>query len=411
MNGYNPFLEDSGGDDDRNNLENALLDVDDLRLTEPLVFDPPVPIKQEPETQTKNKKTKKNAEPPVVITSLQQREALDFPSENDASNAAPSSRYAPKMVKPDPSLFTKEVLLPGERKDDEMAFIHFEEKDYSNIVAPDQKLQQEMNSKKIQAREAEKIVKPTTTVYSSSSHYNPVYGNPFRYPFIKKIFYAQPLEQLGVNQIPHTDFNRQKIETIPRSYDVDFLREPFMDKERPCVNGNACVARTLKVKGKSITLREYYIPSQYEKCKIDRMWPDDPQECLLCMLKYINKMYFNAKADQMGIESDCNIAPFCHKVGVEGEYRLEDCICSTDKRFMGLWGPVLLFKEFVYEYKEFEMFDSTGTKHTLRGFHLNLEYPTPDNSSFFRKGSLALEILEESVRSQKKMENVSGTIH
>lgn len=39
------------------------------------------------------------------------------------------------------------------------------------------------------------------------------------------------------------------------------------------------------------------------------------------------------------------------QTGVVGQYRLEDCIASTEKRFMGLWGPVLLLKLVNYEYK------------------------------------------------------------
>lgn len=77
----------------------------------------------------------------------------------------------------------------------------------------------------------------------------------------------------------------------------------------------------------------------------------------------------------MGIEGESSIAPFRHLVNVQGEYCEEHCMSNSESRFMGLWGPVLMFKLTDYNFKVFHVKDSKGVEHEARGFELTLPFP------------------------------------
>jgi hypothetical protein len=324
--------------------------------------------KETPQEITDDQKDKAKKMPPILSNNINDNGSPETPRLIHASN---DYIRAPLKSLPSPSLFTKEMFPHDKQKPEEnVPFIHNEIKQCSQS-------------------------NPVTI--SQKECFGVNYLNPFNYPYIANILKVPPNEIIPMNTFSHKTFYRPVIESVPRKYDEDFLREPI-GSERPCVRGNYCMGCKIPApSGTKIILREYYLPSQYKICKESRWWPDDHTECLLCFLSAITSMFFNTKGDQMGIEDDSVIASFYHLVGIPGEYRLEDCISGTENRFMGIWGPIVIPKIYNYEYKIFEIKDPRGDIIKARGFEMRLGYPNESNTDFFQKGSLALKILVRSV--------------
>jgi hypothetical protein len=269
------------------------------------------------EEEEKSKYRKKQNDTPVIITALQHKSALEAPVKfSTAQSPNIVHRYSPRVESPDKTLFTRGMFpVDEQRKEEDMPFIHFEDKPEPRTpMTISQKVAENLDGKQVQDAAARRFAKNVIQEFPAKGTYEPVYNNPFRYPFVQGMMQTPPDEILGTNRLPHTLFQREKIEAVDREYDADFLREPVYP-ERPCVNNGNCVGTKVSVpKGQKVILREYYVPSNYAICKKKGCWPDDPQECLLCQLLAIGKLYFNTKADQMGIEGDASISPFYHKV-------------------------------------------------------------------------------------------------
>jgi hypothetical protein len=364
---------------------------------------------------------KRQGDPPIVVTKTQQREAISLPEslKNKMNSDRAKNRYGPVMERPDADLYHKEMIpLSDIKNEDKVKFIHFE--DVEDVRADPVKIKKRIDDfqkkEDVDRKKDEDSEKMHRSVSKTGSHeipkksfFNPVFRSPWRYPFIYNVLRVKPEQALDINRIKHQDFYRPKLERVPRAYDEDFLRAPIPGVERFCVKGEHCIARQIPSREK-VTLREYYLPSQNKRCKEDKCFPDDMTECLLCMLTSVNELYYDTKADQMGIEGDSVIAGFMHQVGIQGEYRAEDCMGPDNKKFMGLWGNVLIVKLFNYEYVKMEVKDSTGNLHVIPGFKLNLPYPSQENTGlFFRTGSLVLQILDEFVHSKTRKETECGT--
>jgi hypothetical protein len=194
----------------------------------------------------------------------------------------------------------------------------------------------------------------------------------------------KPEDSFEINRLNHRDFAREQIEVVSREYDEDFYREP-VGSERACVMGAKCIATTIRCDGKPVILREWFLPSCMEDIKKNNSWPPDISECIVCMLCNTAKFYYNTKASHFGVRADCQVPLFMHRVGVKGEYRIEDCIGSTEKKFLGFWGPVVRFNMTNLEYTLFDVpidGDRDNVK-TARGFKLTLPYPDENNTIHF----------------------------
>jgi hypothetical protein len=389
---YNPLLED---DDEVE--ESMSISPTPVSYGIPAIFGDSY-AKDEPSTKPP-KNRKKQPESPVVITATQHEDAMQVPQNFHPPEFKTVNKYSPTYVTPSHDLFTKEMFpVEQQRVEEDLPFIHFEDKEdrKSNPMTITQKVEENLKQKEIQDAAAKKFIRSVAQEVPKKTYFDPAYRNPFRYIFVTRTLQVPAEDSLAVNRIPHQNFARPKMEAVPRRYDEEFLMEP-VGSQRPCVNGSACLGCKIpSEKGQKVILREYFLPSQYEICKQKACWPDDLSECILCMLNAVNMLFFNTKGDQMGIDGDSVIASFYHKVGEPTEYRIEDCISNTEKKFLGCWGPILIVNLNNYEYTVFDVPDPQvpGGIRKVRGFRLNLPYPAPETTQFFQRGSLAPEILE-----------------
>lgn len=336
----------------------------------------------------------------------------DFNLGRNIRNGIDMNTNGNKML-PSKDLFTKEII-PLEKQSEDLtnAFFHFKdvENTSTNPMNTIEKIREELEMRNIERNSDNIDINPMTTVrkvkevlerrkiernsdftYLSdiphvfSKDTNTEHRNAFKYPFIMDKIQLKPEDCFETNRLSHKDFARDKIEVVNRSYDEDYYREP-VGSERYCVMKDKCIATKIPCPGKKkMILREWFLPSYYEEIKKTQCWPSNISECILCMLTQTAKFYFKTKASHMGIKANAQIPLFMHKVGIEGEYRIEDCIGTTEKKFLGLWGPVLLVKLNNLEYKTFEIPNEReeGEIIEVRGFKLKVDYPTPENTNFF----------------------------
>jgi hypothetical protein len=210
------------------------------------------------------------------------------------------SRYAPAQVLPDPDLFTREMIpIDDQKKDEDLPFIHLDNgaqpENVGDAVTISQKLEEKLNQMENQNSSNRRFLRETINGIPDTTVFQPMYVSPYSFPLIRKLLEVPYEETLQIMKMPHQSFKRDKIQVVKRAYENEFRREP-VGSERPCVNDSHCVARQIpSAKDKKITLREYYLPDHYKICKERGCWPDDRQECILCMLYAIAKKYFNVK--------------------------------------------------------------------------------------------------------------------
>lgn len=209
--------------------------------------------------------------------------------------------------------------------------------------------------------------------------------NPFRYDVLQDILLTPCQDALSLCEQPFWERERADLQCVSREYDVQFLRAPH-ENEFECAKGETCVARTLPVpSGESpVTLREYYLPDQLVLCQEKRHWAEERQECVLCMLHTIQLQFTHARLECGGLSSTTHLSPLYHLTGVEGEYRLEDCLYTYQRPFLGLWAPVLAFRRSYYEFC-YHTDPVTGGAPT-RGFRCTAPLPSSETTQYFRPG-------------------------
>tara|TARA_B100000900_G_scaffold396477_1_gene395808 strand:+ start:6108 stop:6827 length:720 start_codon:yes stop_codon:yes gene_type:complete len=159
----------------------------------------------------------------------------------------------------------------------------------------------------------------------------------------------------------------------PRAYEESFLREPVQD-ERQCMRGTACEGLKIAC-DRPFILREFIYPRPKSERNQQRGL------CLMCRRLEIARLHFHAESSSC-MTADVFVSDHYNIVGVPGEYRMQDCIVSTDK-FTGLPMPVVLHVRSAYEYCERD-----GVRHYTQDHMCDPGDPNPNECSFLARGAI-----------------------
>lgn len=163
--------------------------------------------------------------------------------------------------------------------------------------------------------------------------------SPWHFPFVQNLMQQKPVINFDMNNFGKVGRYRDSIEGVTRKYEERFLTEPS-GKQRKCVNEEACEGLCASENG--FILREFLLPSQEQTYNATKRYPQQREPCLMCKRLRIAKTVVATRASGNGLQEDCLIQDYYNFVGLEGEYRLEDCLLSKRNTWEGLCNPVVL---------------------------------------------------------------------
>ena len=156
--------------------------------------------------------------------------------------------------------------------------------------------------------------------------------DPFVHPIVRQLLLA-PVDQV----VSPLDCTHPTIEVISRAWEEKFLRAPEMH-EKKCCHGNDCQG---KIKF-GFELVEYYTPLQFAKLQESVVYPINNVECLICLRHSIARAVIESKSTNRSVHPNIHVSIYCNRVGVPGEYCLEDCLISSVNSYNGLMDPVVV---------------------------------------------------------------------
>ena len=173
---------------------------------------------------------------------------------------------------------------------------------------------------------------------------------PFDFPYCRALLQAPPNETLSPEDI--RDQKKQginiNIEVVTRKYEEEFLKEPSK-KERRCAMDSQCQGLQIPNTGNDgFILKEFLLPSEKKTLERSGKYPKERKLCLMCRRAEIAKLYINVRAQGVGCRRDVILQDYRNLVGVDGEYRLRDCILSSESVYQGLLDPIVLHTKTSY---------------------------------------------------------------
>jgi hypothetical protein len=173
--------------------------------------------------------------------------------------------------------------------------------------------------------------------------------NPFEFEYIRQMLSRLPRDVQSRNEMKIRDMTRRAIHASTRAHEESYMCAP-QENEFPCCNGDDCVGRQIPV-SKPFTLKAFLFENEHENFISYHERPkeveDGERECILCMRKRVLMHFMLIRAsgpERIDFNPRIPISRYRNIVDDPNEYRLEDCIASTDGRNGVLIEPVVAFK-------------------------------------------------------------------
>jgi len=173
--------------------------------------------------------------------------------------------------------------------------------------------------------------------------------NPFEFEYIRQMLSRLPRDVQSRNEMKIRDMTRRAIHANTRAHEESYMCAP-QENEFPCCNGDHCVGREIPV-SKPFTLKAFLFENEHEKYISFHERPAEVEngerECILCMRKRVLMHFMLIRAsgpERIDFNPRIPISRYRNIVDDPNEYRLEDCIASTDGRNGVLIEPVVAFK-------------------------------------------------------------------
>lgn len=190
------------------------------------------------------------------------------------------------------------------------------------------------------------------------------FPNPIETTFLREFIMVSG--KFGAKLNPDTERQmRMAMEPSRRAHEEMMLRTPRAN-EMACAAADKCLGKKIQCPGGGAILMAYYKENEWAKYQDDlranvsnARLPDLSRRCLLCIRYDAIRFVINLRAQNEAfrhVQNPSVVSTLYNLVGVEGEYRMEDCIVANGHVYEGLLLPIVKPSLFNFE----QMIDKTS---------------------------------------------------